>query len=188
LSDNLDKSISLRLDDRTLEIYKKMTHLIYLAEISDLEKIIANDLTLLKKKLPLTGDMTVSFKLESLGIEFIDEWNYILPEDMKKNLDEVHDIVNSWWDESFAETDYKNFPLTETAKIDLAYSLLAGLNARTVYGRLFNTYSVGQISGFFMPPKGVVRTGPGIISCSQAILFYMAEQRGIQLNKLSFSL
>ena len=33
---------------------------------------------------PITGDMVVAFELEKLGIDFIDEWDFLQPDEIEK--------------------------------------------------------------------------------------------------------
>jgi hypothetical protein len=36
-----------------------------------------------------------------------------------------------------------------------------------------------------MPPVGTIRTQPTVITASQSVLFYIAEQRGFEVEKLT---
>jgi hypothetical protein len=170
-----------------------MINLLYFSDFSQFKDVQTNNPAWLKHNLPITGDMTVAFELERLGLDFIYEWNFLSFEDIKINADIAHSLVKSWWAKHLASTQYEGFSLIDAAQQDLIYPFVASLNARTVYGRLFDTYSVGAISGYFLPSVAVVRTGPfptskAVQSVSQAILFYMADQRGIQVNHLTVKL
>ena len=169
------------------------TSLLYFTDISQLNYVRANDCILMEESIPITGDMLVAFELERLKIDFIDEWDFLKPEDIEINKEFAHSLAKSWWDENLASTEYDGFALSDVAQQDLIYSFEASLNARTVFVRLFDTYSVEKIAGYFLPSVAVIRTGPfpasrAVQSVSQAILFYMAEQRGIVINKLTSSL
>jgi len=167
----------------------KQTIFLYFTDITQLNYVRANNPDLLESMLPITGNMVVAFELERLKIDFIDEWDFLKPEDIETNKDIAHSLAKNWWNENLANTNYDGFALSDAAQQDLVYPFEASLNARTIYKRLFDTYSVSQISGYFLPSVAVVRTGPvpasqAVTSVSQAILFYMAAQRGIAVNKL----
>jgi hypothetical protein len=167
-----------------------MVHLLFFTDISQFHYVQFNSPELFERMMPVTNNMVVAFELERLGIEFIDEWSFLKPDDIEKNRNLAHELSKIWWDEHLASTEYEGFALTDVAQQDLVYAFEASLNARTVYKRLFDTYSVSEISGYFLPLVAVVRTGPAptsqaVTSVSQAILFYMAEQRGIAVDKLA---
>ena len=119
-----------------------MAHILYLTEMIHLKYIMTNKSSWLRNKIPLSGDMTVAFELESLGLNFIDEWDLINPHEIKKN-------------------------------------------ARSIYGNLFDSYTVDTITGFFKPSVGVVRTSFSTRSVSQSILFYMAKDRGVKIKNIT---
>lgn len=167
--------------------------LLYFSDISQLDYVRASKPDMLKQMRPVTGDMVVAFELERLGVDYIDEWDFLKPENIETNKDVAHSLAKNWWDENLASTEYNGFALTDVAQQDLIFSFEASLNARTVYGRLFDTYTVEKIIGFFLPSVAVIRTGPAptsraVQSVSQAIMFYMADQRGIMVDKLTSSL
>jgi hypothetical protein len=166
--------------------------LLYFSDISQLNYILDTKPDLLKSMYPLTGDMTVSFELEGLGIEFIDEWEFIEPEEIEKNRIEADLISINWWNEKFYSTEYGVEALTVSAKQDLVYAFQACLNARTAYQRILSTFAVKKISGFFLTPTAVLRTGPSptnraVRSVSEAVLFFLAEKRDIPVSKFSSS-
>ncbi len=167
----------------------KKKNLLYFSDITQLNYVRASNPDLLESMLPITGNMVVAFELERTKIDFIDEWDFLKPEDIETNKDTAHSLAKNWWDENLANTDYGGFALSDAAQQDLVYPFEASLNACTIYKRLFETYSFSKISGYFLPSVAVVRTGPAptsqaVTSISQAILFYMAEQRGIAIDKL----
>jgi hypothetical protein len=165
-------------------------NLLYFSDVSQLEYVLEKNSDLIINALPITSDMTVSFELERLGIEFIDEWNFIEPIEIEKNWNEAHSLSYSWWNEEISTTNYKAEPLTKSAQQEMIYPFQACLNARTIYNRIFDKYTIKKISGYFLPNVPVKRTGPipanrAVQSVSQAVLFYMAENRGISIEKLS---
>ena len=168
---------------------KENDHLLFLSDINHLEEIKSSSPFMLQTLLPITGDMEVSFELESHQLYFIDEWDFLTPKDVEENKNKAHLLAKSWWDENLASTEYKGLILSDLVQQDLVYPFEASLNARTVYSKLFETHNIKKISGFFLRPIPVIRTGPApttkaVQSVSQAILFYMAEQQGVTVNHL----
>ncbi len=164
--------------------------LLYFSDSSQLDYVLEVRPELLRSMRPITGDMVVSFELERLGIEFIDEWNLIEPEEIQNNWNDAYVLSKSWWDEGLANTLYGVEALTESAQQDMVYPFQACLNARTSYSRLFSLFSVEKIHGFFLPSVAVIRTGPAptsraVRSVSEAVLIFMAEKRGIPFEKLN---
>jgi len=181
------------MKDVSSESIKRMIHLLFFTDRSQLEYVKASNPSCLVEMLPITNDIAVAFELERLKIEYIDEWDFLKSEDIESNKDVAHHLAKNWWDEHIVSTEYEGFALTDAAQQDLVYPFEACLNARTVYGRLFDAYVVGKISGYFLPSIAVVRTGPfpvcrALQSVSQAILFYMADQRGIEVERLTSKL
>lgn len=165
-------------------------NLIYFSDISQLDYVLTEQPELLKTMRPITGDMAVSFELERLSIDYIDEWDLINSTEIEKNWNEAYTLSKSWWDERLASTHYGIEALTVSAQQDMVYPFQACLNARTLYSRLLNTYSIEKICGFFLTPIAVIRTGPAptsrvVRSVSEAVLIYIAEKRGIPLVKLN---
>ena len=164
--------------------------LLYFTDISQVDYVVDNMPELLRQKRPVTGDIVVAYELERLGIDFIDEWHFLGSDDITKNYETAHLLSATWWDEHLASTEYEGFALSDTTQQDMVYPLEACLNARSVYDRIFSSYQIEKISGYFLPPVGVVRTGPlpthrAVRSVSQAVLFYLAEKRGIPVVKLN---
>jgi hypothetical protein len=163
--------------------------ILYISEISQLDYIINNKPSLLDQKKLMTGDMVVAFELEKKAINFIDEWDFIKPEEFENNWDLAHKLSNTWWHDKVLSPIYHGFSLCETTQQDMIYPLTACLNARTIYSRIFNEFTIKRIDGYFLPNTAVIRTGPSptcrsVTSITQSILFYMAEQREIPLIKL----
>jgi hypothetical protein len=150
-----------------------------------LKYIMTNKSSWLRNKIPLSGDMTVAFELERLGLNFIDEWDLINPHEIKKNCDDSYSLVKKWWGDDSDTIKYEDFSLGEAAEIDLSYSFQCSLNARSIYGNLFDSYPVDTITGFFKPSVGVVRTSFSTRSVSQSILFYMAKDRGVKIKNIT---
>ena len=166
---------------------------LFLTNISHLKNVLLNAPYMLQNMYPVTNDMTVAFELERLGIKYIDEWDFLKPNDIKDNKDAAHKLAQDWWDEAIENTNYNGIVLTKAAQEDLIFSFEASLNARTVYSRLFETYVVREIFGYFPDPVAVVRTGPSptskaVQSVAYAVLFYIAEKQGIGVYKLNSKL
>lgn len=164
--------------------------LLYFSDITQLEYVLACQPSLLDRLRPITGDMVVSYELERLGIEFIDEWNYIQTVEIEHNWNEAFRLSKEWWDESLADTKYGAEALAKSVQMDMVYPFQACLNARTVYSTILNTFPIEKIHGFFLPPVAVIRTGPAptvrcVRSVSESVLFFMAEKRGIVVQKLN---
>jgi glycosyltransferase involved in cell wall biosynthesis len=162
--------------------------ILYLTDVSQIDYLRKTNPLLLRQMRPLTGDMVVAFELEKMGVHFIDEWDYIKPEELKKNWELAHSLSITWWHGNVANRTYEEFSLCEAAQQDMVYPLTACLNARTVYERLFREFKVDSIDGYFLPNTAVIRTGPAptsraLGSLTQAVLFYMAEKRRIPINK-----
>lgn len=163
--------------------------LLFLSDAAQVKHIQLYEAEKFNNMLPVTADMTVAFMLEQEGIAFIDEWDFLSENQMEQNKKNAHFLAKNWWDEHVASTEYNGLFLSGLVEQDLIYPLEASLNARTVYAGLLDTYSAKKISGFFLSPVPVIRTGPAptakaVHSVSQAILFYMAEMRGIEVNHL----
>ena len=164
-------------------------NLLFLNDVAQLKYIQLNEPEKLNDMLPVTADMTVAFMLEQKGIAFVDEWDFLSENQIVENKKIAHQLAKNWWDEQVASTEYNGLVLSDLVEQDLVYPLEASLNARTVYAGLLDTYSVKKISGFFLPAVPVIRTGPvptakAVHSVSQAILFYMAAKRGIEVSHL----
>ena len=168
---------------------RKNIDLLFISELSQLEAVLDDKLSLFKNMQIVTADMAVAYELEKLQIEFIDEWSLINSSDIKNNFDYAWEIAGKWWDENISSTIFKDIVLSVLTKDDILYSIEASLNAITIYSRLFDRYQINSISGYFMPSTGVVRTGPlpakrSVRTISDAVMFFYAERYKIQVNKL----
>ena len=164
--------------------------LLYFSNISQLDYVVKSNPRLLKHLCPMTNDFVVSYELERMGIDFIDEWDFLEPNDIKKNWETANSLSKTWLGEQFLNAKYTQFTLSDAAQIDIIYPFQACLNAQTVYYNIFNLYPVEKITGYFLPSLGVIRSGPyptnrAVSSVTQAVLFYMAEKRGIPIIKLN---
>lgn len=164
--------------------------LLYFSDVSQLDYVLDSNPELLHQMRPITGDMVVSFELERLIVDYIDEWSLIEPEEIEKNWNDAYALSTSWWDESLASTKYGIEALTDSAQQDMVYPFQACLNARTAYCRLFREFSIKKISGYFLPNVAIIRTGPAptsraVRSVSQAVLIFQAEKRDIPVEKLN---
>lgn len=137
----------------------------------------------------LTADMAVAYELERLGIDFTDEWDYLSAEEIQKNRNKANSLASSW-DDDLTDIFFDEFSLTECVKQDLVYPFEAALNASTIYKKIFESFSIQRIRGYFLPPKAVIRTGPAptsraVNSVSHSILFYFCDKNCIPLEKLA---
>lgn len=161
--------------------------LLYFSDSSQLDYVIAEKPELLKSMCPITSDMSVASELDRLGIDFIDEWKYLTSEDINENWEVAHRLAKGWCNDKKINSRNDGLDFTEVVEQELIYPFEGCLNARTVYNNVFDNYQVTKISGFFLPPTAVIRTGPdptsrAVSSVVQAVLFYIAEQRGISVE------
>ncbi len=139
----------------------------------------------------VTGDIAVAAELERRQIPFLEEWSYLSAEDIERNWNEAHDLTAMWWQDGFAgcgDMSYESFSLADAAQEMFITPFEAGLNARTVYGRLLREHAPDHLFGYFLPPVAVTRGGPlpaerAVASIAQAVLFWTAEQRGIPVTR-----
>lgn len=162
--------------------------LLFITDVSQLAYLREHCPELLRSATPVVEDVVVAYELERMGVAFIEEWSLLTPAEIEDNSAVAHRLAANWWDESRASTDYRGIRLSDMVRQDLIYPLEACLNARTVYRKLFASVDITRISGFFLPPTGVVRTGPlpasrAVRSVAQAVLFYMAQQRAIPVQR-----
>ena len=164
--------------------------LLYLSDINHLKDVLVNQQDLLKCSIPITGDMVVAYELERLNVTYIDESDFLSPDDIESNIETAYTLCEAWWNEDPASTDYEEFTAVSLFKSELAMPFRAFLNARTVYSRLFDKFPVKKISGYFMPPVGISRNWPvcGFFSVTEAIFSYIAQQRNISIVKLRLPL
>lgn len=162
--------------------------LLFFNDISQLLYALDKEPHLFETMRPVTGDIVVASELERLNIPFIDEWDFLEPIDIERNVETAHYLSKNWWDENTSSTAYEGFTLSNCAVQELVYPFEACLNARTVYERIFKNYTIDQISGYFLPSVGVIRTGPApahraVNSVSEAVLFWLADKHNIPYEK-----
>lgn len=165
-------------------------HLLFFTDISQLVDVKTKNPALLKQRRLVTGEMSVAFELENLGIEFIDIWNFLSPEDIEKNKNKARKLAENWVHEYLSSCESKDLVVTDTTQEDLVYPFEAALNAITAYGRLFNEYAIEKISVYLLPSIALIRTGPrptsrAAGSVALAVLVYMAEKRNIKIDRLA---
>jgi hypothetical protein len=165
-------------------------HLLFFTDISQLVDVKNKNPAWLKQRRPVTGEMPVAFELENLGIEFIDIWDFLSPEDIKKNQNKARNLAKNWTHEFLTSCESKDLGITDTTQEDLVYPFEAALNATTAYGRLLKVHAIEKISVYLLPSIALIRTGPRPTSrpagsVAQAILIYMAEQQNIKIDCLA---
>lgn len=164
--------------------------LLYITDVSQIKFILENASDLLNRFTPITGDLVVSNELESLGVNFIDEWDYLSPNDIESNWRLSAKLTKCWWEELGIDQIYfENISLSQCASQDLTYSFEAALNARTAYEKIIEAHNVTRIVGFFLENRAVIRTGPypthrAVRSISQAVLFWIAKSKNIQVDSM----
>jgi hypothetical protein len=162
--------------------------LLYLSDINQLQDVLVNNPDLIKCARPITGDMSVAFELERLGINYIDVDDFITPDDSERNHDIAYILAESSW--NACNADYEGFRLTNAVRNELLLPFIICLNARIIFGKLFDTFLVDKISGYFPPPEGLSRNWPmrGMASVFEAVLYYISEERSIPIENLNSAL
>jgi hypothetical protein len=163
--------------------------LLYISDISQLDYLMADKPEMLEGRRPVCSDMVVAFELEKSGIEFIDVWDYLDPDDIKNNADTARFFSLNWLNDEFAGEDIGSLTHAEVAHVEMIWPFEACLNAQTAYSRIFNRFPVKKISGFFHPQVAIIRTGPfpasrAVCSVAEAVLFSLAGKNGIVIDKL----
>jgi hypothetical protein len=163
-----------------------MRELIYLTNVNQLKLIVDEDHNCITNKLPITGDLTVSYELEKMGVEFINEWDNITPLEIEHNFELASTLSESWWQELGLEEYSELFQFTSA---DMYYPINACLNASTVYDRILFKHKVTKISGYFSPEIGIMSNGPAPVSQAvqsivEAVLFWKSQTLGIKIEKL----
>jgi len=165
-------------------------NLLFLTDLSQLSDQNLNDLEFFKDSMVVSGDMTVSFELERRGISFIDEWDFLNPQDIQLNKNAAYSLAKNWAGYLGDLAQYYGFLLKDCVNQDLVYAFEASLNAKTIYNKLFDKYSPTRLRIYSLPQIAVIRTGPAptsraVNAVAQAVLFYTAERRGICVEKLT---
>ena len=166
--------------------------LLYFSDISQLDNVAVSKLNLINQMRPITGDMAVAFELEQMGVNFINEWDFLKPSDIENNWETAHQLSKTHWEERSESCRYEELDLANIAQQELIYPLWASLNARAVYSEIFKIFTIVGIYGYFLPSIGVIRTGPvptsrAVRSVTEAILLYTAERQGIPVTRLKSS-
>jgi hypothetical protein len=162
--------------------------LLYLTDICQVRDLICNE-ELLNNYMPITGDISVSFKLIEKKIPFINEWDYLNKNSIQFNWDLANDLSKSWWIGFNFDIpqDLKKYLLCTTQ--DMVYSLEAIFNSYEVYNSIFDKNNITEVHGYFLNNQSVIRTGPmptnrAVRSIAQAILFWISDLRSIPIYKL----
>jgi hypothetical protein len=163
--------------------------LLFFTDISQLQYVLDNKPQLLTEMMPITGDIVVAAELERLGYEFIDEWDFLIAEEIESNWKNAKIIAESWLKNIENQSEYEGFYLSDCLSKETIIVFEACLNAITVYKKIFTAYDIKKIKGFFLSPTGVIRHGPAptersVRSLSQAILFWFAEKMCIPIVEL----
>jgi hypothetical protein len=166
--------------------------LLYFSDISQLDYVIESELNLIRLMQPITGDIAVAFELKQMGINFINEWDFLKPNDIENNWELAHQLSKTHWKMRSEIRHYKGLDLINVSQQDIIYPLWASLNARTVYSEIFQAFAIAELCGFFLPSIGTIRTGPAptsraVRSVTEAILLYKAEKQGIKVTRLKSS-
>ena len=162
--------------------------LLYLTDICQLNDLLPNK-ELLKNFMPITGDISVSFKLIQNKIPFINEWDYLNKNQIEFNWDLANEFSKTWW-KGFnfdIPPDFNNYFLCTSQ--DMVYSLEAIFNSYEVYSSIFDKFKIMEVHGYFLNNQSVIRTGPmptnrAVRSITQAILFWIADLKSIPIYKI----
>lgn len=134
----------------------------------------------------ITHDLTVAWELERQGIRFLDEFAFLSPAEIHANWDAANRLATSWH-EGLWRSGTREHELARCAGQELVYPFEIGLNARTIYERVFQQYSVESVTLCTMPPQAITRTGPpparrAGATISQAVVRWVADQRRIPVQ------
>lgn len=167
-----------------------MLEILYFTDIVQVRYVAEKSPHLFRQMRPMTGEIVVADEFERLHIPFIDEWQYLENSDIERNFEAANNLSARWWDRRIPEIEYKGLPLSEAARQDLVFAFEAALNAKVVYNRILSSAKIEKVSGFFLPPAGVVRTGPlpthrAVRSVAQAVLFWATERLQIPIVRLT---
>ncbi|HEY4784550.1 MAG TPA: hypothetical protein VIH57_00810 [Bacteroidales bacterium] len=163
-------------------------NLLYFTDISQFQYVLERKPQLLEQMQPITGDIVVAYELQNRNINFINEWDFLEPADIERSWEIANNLSVDWWNKNMTRPEYEGISLVDATRQDLVYSFEACLNANVVYERIFKNYPINRISGYFLPSVGVIRTGPApthraVRSVSQAVLFWLADQHNIIVEK-----
>lgn len=135
----------------------------------------------------VTGDLATIAEAERLGIRTMNEWDYLKSEDVEENFEEAGRLVHGWWGNDRDATRHEGICLAEMASYELAWPFEMCLNSRTIYNRILDALKPRRIHLFEHSKVGVCRTGPvpihpAAVSVSQAVLRWLSEQRGVEIE------
>lgn len=170
-----------------------MTKLLYLTDVNQIQYVLDHCPTYFDEMVPLTGELVVAYELKRRKIDFLNEWDYLSSSEIEKNNSLSTSILANWYDPALAPLSFMDINLASMAKEDLAYAFLCCLNASTAFRKILDNSSIERIYGFFLEPIPIIRNGPApahraLRSIAQAVIFYLAEQKGITIHKLPLSL
>ncbi len=138
--------------------------MVILTDVSQLEVSSGELSQVTRGKHLVTSDITVAEALESRGIPFIDEWNFLDVSDILDNEKIADDLAQNWWCDYLSEIEYpRGFPLASATYQDMVPPLQVCLNARTIYDRMLNSAIVDHLYGFFLPQVGMFRSGASAV-------------------------
>jgi hypothetical protein len=162
--------------------------LLLLTDICQLNDFLSKK-DLLQNYMPITGDISVSFKLIQNNIPFINEWDYLNKNQIQFNWDLANDLSKIWWTGFNIDIppEFNKYLLCTSQ--DMVYSLEAIFNSYEVYTSIFDKFKIIEVHGYFLHNQAVVRTGPmptnrAVRSITQSILFWIADLKSIPIYKL----
>ena len=162
--------------------------LLYITDISQLTDYFSDpnsykDLTI------ITGDISVAFELETSGVNYVNEWDFLSNKEIENNFDQANVISKKWWNEIYNIHTHDGQHYFSSTCQDMVYSIEAALNSKCIYDSLFSKYKILEIHGFFLKDQAVIKTGPipthrAVRSITQAILFWICKKKSIPVFRL----
>jgi hypothetical protein len=172
-----------------------MKNLLFIGDVAHVEYLQSERPEWLRRAIPVTGDPAVKYRLEQLGVRYIDEWGYLKEADFERDIDRAWHLAEGWWQELFRATDLEEFAPGLATAHDLFWPFEACLRAQTIYERLLTDQAKARLHVLTLPREGVVRSTPAppsraSASLAAAVLRHLAAQagRGVHLVRCKFPL
>jgi hypothetical protein len=166
-----------------------MTDLLIVTDVSQVEALLAGPRLAPDRVRVVTRDLAAAALLEQEKVPFLEEWDFLGPDDLDRNWHAAYDLAARWWDEGLVPTEYHGFPLAETARQEWAWVFEMCLNAHAVYERILDAVPAREVRGYFLPRVPICQAGPhpyeqAASSLVHAVLRWCAAQRGLPVRRL----
>lgn len=172
-----------------------MKNLLFIGDVAHVHYLQTERPEWLRRATPVTGDPAVKYRLEQLGVRYIDEWGYLKEADFDRDLRRAWHLAEGWWRELFRGTDLEEFAPGLATSHDLFWPFEACLRAHTIYERLLTDQANARLHLMTLPREPVVRSSPAPPSRASAslaatVLRHLAAQagRGVHLVQCKFPL